>query len=290
MCKPLIKNKGGQSGCLLAAEFDTWHLSPPDQLQNTRGTAAAAARSFIWLVSDLDLCFTFWCFFQQLLSAPRPHPPLHPVPQPLPPPRLNPQILEETAYMNSHYATKYSLGTLLGLPYTVHRLHTFNFRYVWINLLLSSWDGSHTSSATFFAPLALLYPLHGVLNLERSHNISPPPDAGLKRQLFLIRFFSFFFVLSLLNSIPQRCSQGKAHGKRLSEYTAVILMEPFAVVKMPHIFLDQIKKIMPGAARPALNKMRRQRVWSASLNIDTEQRSYGATSQYSLQSSLPFLK
>lgn len=91
---------------------------------------------------------------------------------------------------------------------------------------------------------------------------SPPPqDAGLKRQLFLIRFFSFFFlVLRLLNSIPQRCSQGKAHGKRLSEYTAVILMEPFAVVKMPHIFLDQIKKIMPGAARPALNKMRRQRV------------------------------
>lgn len=116
MCKPLIKNKGGQSGCLLAAEFDTWHLSPPDQLQNTRGTAAAAAaRSFIWLLSDLDLCFTFTDVSSSSFWVP-PHLPTAPPRPPASPPTSSKpsDSWGETACTNSHYATKYSTGTLLG--------------------------------------------------------------------------------------------------------------------------------------------------------------------------------
>lgn len=63
-------------------------------------------------------------------------------------------------------------------------------------------------------------------------------------------------------------------------------MGMFTVAKIWLIFLDQIRKMTPRvlwlcrrAACPSSNETRRQRAWSASLNIDTEQRGTRATSR-----------
>lgn len=63
-------------------------------------------------------------------------------------------------------------------------------------------------------------------------------------------------------------------------------MGMFTVAKMWLIFLDQIRKMTPRvlwlcrrAACPSSNETRRQRAWSASLNIDAEQRGTRATSR-----------